>query len=151
MTLEWNDSFSTGLIDIDAQHRALIRLTNQLSAALDAGEGEARVGELVLFLEQYVLWHFDQEEGCMHRYHCPMAAANDRAHAQFRALLLTYRERFNQEGASNQLATDLLGHLKGWMINHILRIDTSLIVCVRAAGEEIGASQTPRPGPPIDP
>lgn len=83
--ITWDDSMSTGLPNIDAQHKEIIEKYNELDEALAQGSGRARTvaGELLDFLQFYSAWHFEREEKCMEEYKCPAAEANKQAHAEF--------------------------------------------------------------------
>ena len=83
MAITWNSTMTTGLNNIDNQHRELFRQVDLLITAMSQGKGRQEVGRILDFLGQYVHDHFADEEREMDRYECPAAAANRTAHAQF--------------------------------------------------------------------
>ena len=132
MKLEWNDSFSTGVEEIDTQHKELVRQLNQLYAAMAAGQGKDEIGKILNFLGQYAVMHFGKEETCMEEHRCPAASANKLAHAQFVELFTSMQKRFAIEGPTTALAVDLQQQTSAWLVNHILRVDTKLRDCAKA-------------------
>ena len=128
----WDDSLSTGVAEIDVQHQRLIDKYNELEAALDAGNGEGRLvaGELLDFLQFYVVWHFEREEVCMHEWQCPIAAVNQKAHAEFVAMFGEFYERWQTGSMSTALALETFGELGRWIENHIRGIDSGMRGCM---------------------
>ena len=133
MQIDWNEAYSVGVAEIDAQHQELIRRVNHLYGAIASGRGQAEIGVTLNFLGEYVAWHFASEEACMARHQCPIAEVNQTAHATFIALFDTLRRRFEHDGPTESLATDLQLQISAWIVNHILRVDTHLRVCVSQA------------------
>jgi hemerythrin len=61
---EWSHLFETGLTDVDAQHRQLVELLNELADQLD-GDEPGRIDHLLGELAQYTVHHFQCEESLM--------------------------------------------------------------------------------------
>ena len=53
MSIEWDDSFSTGVTAIDNQHRQLFDLLNQLEGNEQRGDSAAKMMEIVRSLALY--------------------------------------------------------------------------------------------------
>ena len=88
--IAWDESMSTGVERLDAQHKTLIEKFNELSlvfAGNNIAETRLAAGELLDFLQFYAVWHFQQEEVLMDQYQCPIADVNKKAHAEFRLYL----------------------------------------------------------------
>jgi len=131
--LTWDDAMSTGLPQIDAQHKEIIEKYNELSAALAHGSGMERVaaGELLDFLQFYSKWHFEREEQCMEEYQCPVAAANKEAHAEFIALFGSFYERWQESSMDPALVQQTYAELGRWIASHIMSVDSALLPCVK--------------------
>lgn len=63
--ITWDDSMTTGVPEIDAQHKELFEKMNEFAEALACGKGRAETGEMLDFLQFYAQWHFQREETCM--------------------------------------------------------------------------------------
>ena len=60
--LEWNQSLATGIAEIDEQHKELFNRTNRLLSGMEENRDADQLRELFLFLDQYVVRHFGDEE-----------------------------------------------------------------------------------------
>ena len=134
MALDWSERLmSTGVLEVDNQHRELIKKLNQLFAALDSGVPDAEVKSMLKFLGEYATWHFGSEENCMAKHQCPAAEANKKAHATFLEVFSGISSRVEAEGVTTALAIETQQEVSNWIRNHIIRIDTKLRPCVAAA------------------
>lgn len=126
----WDESFFTGVDEIDAQHKKLIDKYNDFLAAIQDDRGREAAGEILDFLQFYVQWHFGEEEQCMAAHNCPVAAVNKRAHARFINMFGQFYADW-QAGAMNlDLMAATFVELGAWIENHIRRMDTELAGCV---------------------
>src|SRR5580765_6674469 len=101
--MKWSDSYATGILRIDEQHKMIFQFAGDFREALDEGRGEG-VAALLKSLGLYIRTHFGFEEQCMERLRCPVAALNKDAHARFKSTLMTFDDRyaaagFNQDDA----------------------------------------------------
>jgi hemerythrin len=133
MALNWNERLmSTGVADIDDQHKELIAKLNQLFDALASGAPDGEVKSMLKFLGEYTVWHFGAEENCMDKHRCPAAAANKQAHAAFLQTFKGISDRVESEGVTDALAIETQQEVANWVRNHIVKIDTKLRPCVTA-------------------
>ena len=133
MALKWDAAtMSTGVDEVDRQHRELIDHINELFELMRRGEGRTGITDFVDFLADYAQEHFRHEEGCMVAYRCPVASANKLAHMQFSRLLQDYRKRLDEEGPTGSLVIEVQQNVSTWIRDHIVRTDTHLRNCVPA-------------------
>ena len=125
-----HQSMSTGFADIDEQHKELITRLGTLLDGMHAGRGQAELLPLLDFLADYTVEHFSNEEGCMARVHCPLAAANKAAHTRFLGTVASFRRRLEREGATVALVLQAQRELADWVRTHIVRTDVHLRSCV---------------------
>jgi hemerythrin len=127
MALEWEyEKMTTGLADIDDEHKEWIRRFNEFDSAVTSDGGQDALQSALRFFLQYTESHFAHEEAIMTRYQCPAAAANQAAHKGFRAQLAEIEGWVMQEGASLFEVVSLKLLLEEWMTNHICTIDVQL-------------------------
>jgi len=130
--ITWSDTYATGVARIDAEHRQLVALLNELEEAVQLGRGSHAIGGIVARLCTYADRHFSHEERCMEQHRCPTAAANKQAHGAFKQMLERAKPRL--AGGGGALAAQIVHReLCDWLVNHVLRVDTALRVCVRPA------------------
>lgn len=122
---------TTGVDSLDNQHKQLITWLNDLLGAMTVGRGRAEMESLLDKLGGYAVMHFGNEEDCMARYNCPVAAQNAAAHKDFIATFSSFREEFDRDGATAHLVVRVESELLRWLTTHIKRTDTQLAPCVR--------------------
>ena len=64
----WNESFNTGLIEIDDQHKKLVELLNQLSSHLAYHFKSSSLDDVFNELTAYAEHHFKTEEAIWQKY-----------------------------------------------------------------------------------
>jgi hemerythrin len=131
MMITWDDSMSTGLPDIDAQHKEIIEKFNQFSEAISGRKGTRVAGDILDFLQFYAVWHFEREEKCMEQYQCPVAETNKQAHAEFVAKFGSFYEQWQNSTMDSELAHRTFWELGDWIENHIRGVYTQLRLCIK--------------------
>jgi hemerythrin len=132
--ITWDDSMSTGVSLIDAQHKMLFQKFNEFSEAMSGPRSKSKsrevAGELLDFLQFYAKWHFGQEENCMDQYKCPVAAQNKQAHAEFIKTFGEFYTEWQADTMTPELANKTYVELEKWLLVHVARVDTQLRLCV---------------------
>jgi hemerythrin-like metal-binding protein len=130
--ITWDESMSTGLADIDAQHKEIISKFNDFSKAIEHGQGADlnMAGEILDFLQFYAVWHFEREEKCMAQYRCPVAEKNKKAHAEFVEKFTRFYEHWQENGLDISVTYQTFFELEEWIRTHIGKIDTQLKACI---------------------
>ena len=67
--LEWNDALATGIKKIDQQHKHLLEIINQVSAAIEHGDSDA-AGMALQHMRDYTVYHFSFEEKLLEKAGC---------------------------------------------------------------------------------
>ncbi len=123
--LEWSDSLSVGIDEIDNQHMALVDMVNKVHDMLIAGEtSQNHVLELVEDMRKYSVEHFGTEEKYMEVYEYPDAPAHRLEHAEFIEKITEV-----EKGCIDQTCTmsmDILNYLSAWLVNHINNTDKKM-------------------------
>jgi hemerythrin len=123
-------TMATGDATIDTQHRQLISIVNDILDAMAHGQGKDAIGPALTKLGAYTRTHFSYEEACMNRFRCPVAAANQQAHADFLGVFTSFSAEFTQTGPTSVLALKLKTAVGDWLRNHIVMTDTKLRPCI---------------------
>jgi hemerythrin len=124
--LHWKNEMTTGVVELDAQHKFLIDTFNDLGHSIGGRFDPEDINKVMKVMKFYVEWHFGKEEECMARFHYPVAEKNHKAHAVFTKKLREYQKEFEQSGGSLELAIKIHEELTDWISNHILVVDTQL-------------------------
>jgi len=114
----WRDAYSVGIAEIDAQHKGLIRLINDLHTAMGAGKGKQALGAILDELVRYTEIHFKYEETLLRQRQYSSLAMHHTVHQKLTSQVIELRDRFR----SSQLAlsVEVMQFLKSWLADHIL-------------------------------
>jgi hemerythrin-like metal-binding protein len=122
-TVQWDDRLSVGVDLIDEQHKALIQRLNDMSAAVEAHEGEREISRTLSFLIDYTDFHFSTEKKHMEAQGYPGADAHLEKHKEFTDTLADMEQDFREEGSTKALADALNTFLGNWLLHHIRTVD----------------------------
>ncbi len=130
--LSWDDSWAVGIRELDAQHRHLISLINQLWESMRRGESQKVLADTFDSLVRYTSAHFASEEQLMERSCYSELAYHKQEHKMLAAAVVEFQSRFHAgEIAMTEVVLTFLG---GWLRNHILGTDRNYIPCLRSEG-----------------
>jgi hemerythrin len=125
--IQWTKEYETGFPELDAQHRRLFEMIEQMTDLIDAPSIDVQAGlKLIAFLEDYAREHFECEERCMAETHCPARDINQEAHQLFLEGVQRFKRDFGGRGNKHELLSILQTSMQAWLRNHILKIDTTL-------------------------
>lgn len=135
MPFRWTDAkYSTGVKNIDEQHKRLFKLINELEKVFENLElndiNIKKIKKLIVFLGSYTKAHFGYEEDCMFKNKCPLYKKNEDAHQKFIVFYEDIRKESEEKGISKQLVKKLYETSGNWLVNHIGQIDTHLRDCM---------------------
>jgi hemerythrin-like metal-binding protein len=126
MALTWHERYMTGESQVDEQHKELFEFLNRLEEQIQEGAPPELVEMTLQFLGTHTKSHFSYEEACMLQYGCPFAAKNKEAHTKFLKVFQSFCEKFQKEGASNELLREVHAAVESWIDNHICQVDIHL-------------------------
>ncbi len=122
--MDWSDKLSVGVPSIDAQHKKLVSMVNELFDAMRSGHGKDAVGKTLTGLIQYTVTHFDYEEQLFAKTGYPDTAAHKKEHEDLKKKVSALQEKIKTGtsiGAAQSM--EVMEFLKGWLVNHILVVD----------------------------
>ena len=126
MGIEWRESLSIGVDDIDNQHKQLLSHFDQLLKACETGKGIDELKRLLGFLDGYVIKHFRDEEGIQRLHRYPGYATHKLEHNSFVAQLDSLKQEIATEGVALHHVIETNHLLLKWLIHHISTVDVQL-------------------------
>lgn len=134
MPMKWSDEFASGDREVDNHHIMLFDFVNILEDRINNHPNnpmkKEEITDQLLFLQRYIVVHFEYEENCMFKHQCPAAQHNKEAHDRFIQYFTEFMEDFNEQGPTVQLMTSLHTTVSTWLTNHIRKVDTNLRHCL---------------------
>lgn len=124
--LSWSEQLATGLPEVDAQHRRLIDLINELGGLYARGATVEELRVALGELRSYTVYHFQNEADLM-RIH-PVDKTNRSAHL---AAHRGFVERLDSADAlvaadSAAVGGQLLDFLVKWLVHHVTGVDARM-------------------------
>ncbi|KAB3534716.1 bacteriohemerythrin [Alkaliphilus pronyensis] len=136
----WNNSFETGIVEVDKQHFHLVSLLNELNEEVVHQlqyDNYDKIMAVLLELKEYTEEHFSDEEGLMKD---AMEKINDEVKlAEFWSYFKNHKKEhfsfvvkikaiFDKDIDEQQeeISVELVAFLIDWLKNHILNIDQQL-------------------------
>lgn len=125
---EFTPKYSTGIEQIDEEHKGLFQIINNAYCLVEENSGGDKYDEIMLLIDQledYTRVHFSHEEEYMASVNYVHLDAQKRAHDIFLAKL---EDKDFGENETDQQAylEDLLDFLFAWLSNHILKMDKGI-------------------------
>lgn len=120
--MEWNDTLSVGVTSVDAQHKKLVAMLNELFDAMSSERGQEVVIKTLDGLINYTVTHFAYEEQLFARTGYPEAAAHKKQHDELTKKVIAIREKA-KSGVGYALTFEVMEFLKAWLFKHILGSD----------------------------
>jgi hemerythrin-like metal-binding protein len=132
--VQWNDTMSVGVEEIDEQHKSLLVMLNDLYDASD-GRNIVIVSDTIEKMKSYARMHFSTEERYMKRSRYPELFDHMAEHAFFVSSIKDFKQGDQDE--ASRLPT-VLNFLRQWLLDHIMVVDARMGVHLR---------QHPQPAP----
>lgn len=126
MSIQWTADLSVGVDSIDAQHKQLFKIVNDLLDAMRVGKGKGEVAKVLGFLESYVIEHFGAEERAMAQQQYPGYAGHKAEHEAFIKDFLNLKGQHEAGGPNIALVIEVNNRVCTWLRNHIAHTDKAL-------------------------
>ena len=122
--IPWDDTLQTGHAQMDAGHKAMAGLFNQLADAVAEHESKDFYGNLLDKIIERARAHFDLEEQLMAEHDFPKSDQHRSEHAMLISQALGYRASFAVDAAQSPVAVARFAEV--WLAFHILFSDKEL-------------------------
>ncbi len=134
-TYVWNDHYSVGHEDIDAQHKALFVALRELQLETYGKVEPVLVVGKIKEMQNYCLYHFASEKAFLEPYKDKLALYDEhmRQHDMFVEQTNAFAQRAETEGGA--LVQEMCDFLSDWLVKHILHMDKECFVVVQALQE----------------
>jgi hemerythrin len=127
MGISWRDDLAIGIESIDNQHRELIARFDALLTACRDGNGGPELLRLIIFLDDYVVTHFRDEERLQRKVSYPEYEQHRQQHAGFVKRLHALKSQLSEDtppALSQILSTNNM--LLDWLLKHISSEDQAM-------------------------
>lgn len=122
--LEWQERYSVGVDEIDADHHEMVSIINKLDDLMSCGKTRDGLPSIMGRLVDYTHGHFQREEALMAQYRYPGIDLHRQAHEEFIAKFSDIQTALLQ--GNYAVSITLFSLLQNWLIDHIMVADRNL-------------------------
>lgn len=119
--ITWNNEMSVGVEVLDAQHRKIIWLINNVHEAMISGKEKAFLAEIFDELVLYTGYHFGAEEKFFQQFGYAATDSHVQDHVALTRKVVALKKAFENDEILIDLET--LNFLKDWLTVHIMKVD----------------------------
>lgn len=119
--MEWNDSMSVGVQQIDNEHKKLVDLVNDLNDSMKIGKSKETLHTIFSELVDYTMTHFTNEELLMQKANYTNFAGHKREHDELTKKARALKDDF--AAGKMMISIEVRDFLKNWIVNHIQKTD----------------------------
>ena len=119
--IQWKERYNIGYKEVDAQHKQLLAILNELIDLVDEHGDPTAVRGIFQRLCDYVRFHFTREESYLKACGYPQFIEHQAQHGVFVDKLLELNRTYDP--GDPRLLEETLDFLKHWYIDHILETD----------------------------
>lgn len=126
----WKERYSIGVDRIDQEHKELfdrvyefIKITNEDKSWEERLE---QVKRTMNFMQEYVVYHFNDEEVLMEEIDYPEIETHKKIHKDFKAGINEYVEKLTSGNFDEEMAQEFGGKLMTWLIFHVGKEDQKI-------------------------
>jgi len=139
--ITWNPMMSVGVPSLDADHRTLVGLINDLHRSVGDEEEYATLGSVLKALEEYADHHFAREERVMEICRYPSRDTHQRMHQRLFKQVRDLKAGYDKDRTAVR-AKDCLDFLHKWLIEHICSTDMDYRAWVIGHAEALAEAES---------
>jgi hemerythrin len=130
--LNWQESYSVNVREIDLQHQCFVEIINKLYSAFIDKKLDEEILPIIRELEDYAAMHFRTEESYFTKFNYPSMTEHVAEHHAFIQQIQAFEIDFKAN--SKGLLVKMMIFLKDWLTNHIAVSDQSYSACFNEHG-----------------
>jgi hemerythrin len=119
--INWDESFSVKVSEIDGEHRKIVDMINELHNAMRKKQGREILTRIIEGLVNYATTHFKTEEMYFAQFSYPDVKSHIEEHVEFTRKISEFKAAF--DSGKLGLSIDVLDYLDEWITNHIKVVD----------------------------
>ncbi|MCI4624885.1 MAG: bacteriohemerythrin [Candidatus Magnetoovum sp. WYHC-5] len=121
---KWKDLYKVNVKRIDAEHKELVCIVNDLYSAKFQGRGNSETEYIFTRLVEYVNTHFKTEEILMETYNYPGYKPHKIEHEQLASQAI--KLKCDIENGKRVITIEIMDFLIKWLTQHILGTDKKM-------------------------
>jgi len=119
--MDWSDTLSVGVQQIDNEHKKLVELVNMLNEGMKSGKSKDALQKVFTELVDYTITHFSNEEMLMQKVSYNNFSVHKREHDELTKKARVLKDDFIS--GKMMISIEVRDFLKDWIVNHIQKTD----------------------------
>lgn len=116
---DWTEKYRLDIPEIDEQHMELVSRVNNLFIAYNDERSRQEIHEMLLFLSQYVVIHFKDEEALMEKLEYPEFDCHHSLHQNYSRSVDRLFDQVKEGAVTRDMMIEVNRMLVTWLSNHI--------------------------------
>ncbi len=125
-TLTWNESFATGIAELDTEHKTMVAIFNDLHDSVESVNSRQRISRCLDRLTAQAIEHFAREERLFMATAYPRAVHHKKEHDEMKLWAAGFQKRLDEGMAEGMLLT-ALDSLKECIYEHMRTADAEFV------------------------
>lgn len=121
--IDWSDLMSVGISEMDNEHKELFNRINNLLKGLLGFDGDHDIADLVSKINEYIQYHFRDEEKMLESYNYPELEAHKKLHAIYENEFDLIEKRLRAGEFDAGLLIEIQDKIINWLLDHIAQVD----------------------------
>ncbi|MBB6480538.1 bacteriohemerythrin [Spirochaeta isovalerica] len=121
--IDWSDLLSVGIDKMDSEHKELFVRINSLLKALISRSGDYNIAELVGFINEYIDFHFRDEEKMLESVNFPHLDAHKKLHKIYEDEFDQIEKKLRSGAFDASLLIEIQDKVVNWLLDHIAKVD----------------------------
>ena len=121
--ISWSDDYKIGVGQIDGEHEKLFGVYQNFIESTRNGSGAEAIREALIILDDYITYHFTNEEELMISIDFPGLFSHKLEHLDFQVSVARFKKSVLDGEDINQDFVKFFGH---WLVAHITIMDRKI-------------------------
>lgn len=134
--MEWKNEYSTGIEEIDDQHKQLLRIFSILQDVVKGNHGWSRIHYSMVEVINFARYHFQFEEAIMRLFGFPDIEKHRDDHQQ----IIVQAEMILSDSLEKHTRHDVAELLRDWLVTHIQKDDQAFARYILSGAQVIACN-----------
>ena len=119
--LVWEDKYSVKVAEIDAQHKKMFEMINNLFHALEQSKAQEQLQPILKGFIDYADYHFATEEKYFNQFNYPGKDVHIQAHRAYTGKVQALLKKSAED--TTLVSVQLMDFVEDWWIQHVTMMD----------------------------
>ena len=138
--MEWKNEYSSGIVEIDNQHKQLLRLLSIVDDEVKGDHRWPRIHDSIIDVINFARFHFQFEEALMRLYGFPDYEKHCKVHQQ----IIVQAENLVANTLDNIPQDDVVSFFVNWQVAHTKKEDQAFARYILSGAQVVACTTLPQ-------